>query len=1129
MPSCTYHNQFYICEVYRVNRAEFICGSTFRKSRLLIFFLFKQCYSLLKIQWPTSASHRVMDLEEIVRVVSKSLSASPSERRKWVSHTTRPVSPWWIGALAALLLLAAIPSAAQAPISVTTYQYNNQRTGVNSNETILTPANVNSLNFGRLFSQTVDGDVFAQPLYVPSVTINGTVHNVIYVATEHDSVYAFDADSNTGVNAQPLWRTSFLSTGVATVSSGALGVYDINPEYGITGTPVIDGSTNTLYVVAETLENNGISFVKRLHALDISTGAEKTGSPVLISASASVPGQSTVTFDPQWEQQRGGLLLYSGVVYIPFGSHGDDGDWRGWILGYSYNGSTLAQVFVFCSEPSAVNGAGGGIWQNGQGLSMDTGSNLFTTTGNGYFDTTGTPPIDYGDSVVRMDLSQGPTIQDYFTSWNQAAMFSQNLDLSGIAILPAQPGPYPNLLVASGKDSNIYVLNRDSGRMGQFNSSSNKIVQELDAVVGGMFSAPVYFNGKIYFWGSGDVLKAFTLTSGTLSTSPTDRGTDTFGFPGAMPTISANGTSNGILWALNSSNWSNSGPGGAGELFAYNANNLSAGAIYTTFQNSGDATGGAIKFAVPIVANGKVYVEAEGQISVYGLRSQGQTAPSITSSSSATIAVGTAGSFTVTTTGAPTPSLSKTGTLPSGVTFVDNGNGTATLGGTPATGTAGSYPITITASNGVGTAATQSFTLTVNGAGTAPTITSANKTTLTLGTAGSFTVSTTGIPTPSLSETGTLPNGVTFKDNGNGTATLGGTPATGTVGSYPITIIASNGVGTAASQGFTLTVQQLAPAITSANSTTFTVGTAGSFKVTTIGAPTPSLNETGALPNGVTFIDNDNGTATLSGTPATGTAGSYPITITASNGVGTDATQSFTLTVSGGGGSNFAYVAGSVTAAMNSGAGPSKTLAVTLHQNPGAGHLLICAATWQSDTATASMSDPNNGTWVAIGSARVGIGSLSAYRGQMFYVPSAVNASTTVTLTISSAVGFRAFECAEYSYTGTITTLDGTPQYSTTPASGSVATIGGLTTSNTSDLVFAACLGVDTTCVVGSGYTLRNDTNAYDALGNNLGHDYLGYTGQLIEDKVGVGAGTQSATFGTGTPSDNVILGLVAP
>src|SRR5262249_5389919 len=239
--------------------------------------------------------------------------------------------------------------------------------------------------------------------------------------------------------------------------------------------------------------------------------------------------------------------------------------------------------------------------------------------------------------------------------------------------------------------------------------------------------------------------------------------------------------------------------------------------------------------------------------------------------------------------------------------------------------------------------------------------------------------------------------------------------------------------------------------------------------------------------------------------------------------------QACRLTVNGGtGGSSFAYVNGSVTGAFITGGGPGTTLSVHLHQNPGAGHLLLCAATWQSSTATASMIDPSNGTWTAIGSASRGIGSLAGYSGQIFYVPSAVGASTNVTLTISAAVMFRSLECAEYSYTGTISSLDGTPQYSTTPASGGVATIGGLTTLNSGDLVFAACLGVDTSCSAGSGYTLHDDTNSLNAGNGSLGNSFLAYTGQTIEERVGVAAGGQTATFATGTNIDNVILGLLA-
>jgi len=314
-----------------------------------------------------------------------------------------------------------------------------------------------------------------------------------------------------------------------------------------------------------------------------------------------------------------------------------------------------------------------------------------------------------------------------------------------------------------------------------------------------------------------------------------------------------------------------------------------------TFTDNGNGT--ATIAGTPAADTGGSYPITITATNAIGGITQGFTltvtaAAAITSANTATFTVGTAGTFTVTTTGSPTPALTESGTLPGGVTFTDNGNGTATLAGTPTTGTQGSYPITITASNGVGTATSQSFTLTVTAAAA---ITSANTATFSVGTAGTFTVTTTGSPTPALTESGTLPGGVTFADNGNGTATIAGTPAAGTGGSYTITITATNAIG-GTTQGFTLVIDE-APAITSANSATFSVGTAGTFTVTTTGSPTPALTESGTLPGGVTFADNGNGKATLAGTPATGTQGSYPITITASNGVGTAASQSFTLTV----------------------------------------------------------------------------------------------------------------------------------------------------------------------------------------------------------------------------------------
>jgi hypothetical protein len=541
-----------------------------------------------------------------------------------------------LGHALSIVLLMAVAITAAAQVNVPTSMYNNQRTSVNGNESILTPANVNTANFGKLFSQAVDGQVYAQPLYVSNVSIGGSPHNVVYVATQHDSVYAFDADTNTAGNAQPLWHTSFLSPGVTSVPSSATGCNDITPENGIIGTPVIDLATNTIYVVAETLENSGANFVKKLHALDIATGAEKPGSPVNITATVTVPGQSAVTFNTKYQANRPGLLLYNGVVYLGFGSHCDFSSYRGWILGYAYNGTGFSQVFVFSTEPSSMNGRQGGIWMGGQGLPMDSGSNLFVATGNGLFEPAVTPPINFGDSIIRIDLALGPTVQDYFTPSNQQSLDSADLDLGsgGMAILPDQGGPNAHLLVHKGKDGVIRVVNRDG--MGQFNATSNNIVQEISGTAS-LFSSPVYFNGKVYTCATGDVARAFTVTNGMLSTSATDTGSVGFGFPGATPTISANGTSNAILWALRYTN------GNAGILYAYDAGHLSAGALYRSDQNSArDNLGGSIKFTVPTVANGKVYVGTSAQLSVFGQLVP--TAPALASAVSRKVH-GSAGTF----------------------------------------------------------------------------------------------------------------------------------------------------------------------------------------------------------------------------------------------------------------------------------------------------------------------------------------------------------------------------------------------------------------------------------------------------------------------------------------------------
>jgi hypothetical protein len=517
------------------------------------------------------------------------------------------------------LLLAWSPWRAQAGANVLTQHNDNARSGLNTNETELTPANVGSTNFGQLFTQPVDGFVYAQPLVMTNVAIPGKgTHNVVFVATEHDSVYAFDADNDSGVNAVPLWHASLINpaAGVTSVPGADVGCTDLLPEIGITSTPVIDPVSGTIYVEAKTEEvTNGVTtFVHRLHALDIGTGAEKFGGPVVIQV--SVPGTGdgndgagNVPFLPMTHLNRPGLLLSRGVVYLAYASHCDNGPYHGWLIGYDAH--TLAFTNVFNTTP---NGGLGGIWQSGNGPAADTNGNIFVITGNGTFDSTNNN--DYGDSFLKISATNGLQLADYFTPSNQDALNSADLDVgsSGPMLLPDTVGSaaHHRLLVSGSKTGTIYLVDRD--QLGGFNSTNDNIVEEMPNAIGGAWSSPAFFNRTIYIQGSGDVLNAFPISQAFISPTPSAQGPDTFGFPGATPSISANGTNNGIVWALQTDAFGNNG---LEILHAYDATNV-ASELYNS-DNVGQDPGGAVKFAVPTIANGKVYAGAQYTLAVYGL------------------------------------------------------------------------------------------------------------------------------------------------------------------------------------------------------------------------------------------------------------------------------------------------------------------------------------------------------------------------------------------------------------------------------------------------------------------------------------------------------------------------------
>jgi len=526
----------------------------------------------------------------------------------------------WLALIIVLLGLSAVDAGAQS-VSVATYRYDNSRTGKNQHEVNLTAAVVNQSSFGKLFSQAVDGQVYAEPLYLPNIVIpKQGQHNVVYVATEHDSVYAFDADNSMGKNAAPLWHVSFINpaNGITTVPSSDLSTVLIVPEIGITGTPVIDSGAGTLYVSAATKEN-GV-YVQRLHALDVTTGAEKFGGPVVIAATVSGGGVGSsggvVSFDPFRSNQRPGLLLSNGVVYIAWASHGLENEYpyHGWVIGYNEN--TLAQVAAYCATP---NGNQGGIWQSGGGLSADSLGSLFFLTGNGTFDANN-GGSDYGTSFVRLSTTQGLTLADYFTPYNQAQLSASDTDIGsgGALLLPYQTGvAHPYLAVGAGKNGVIYMVDRT--KMGHFNSSGNsQIVQSIvNAFNGhGLYATPAYWQGQLYFWADQDVLRIFAMNNGLITTTPIAMSTFTMN-SGATPVVSSNGGANGIVWAIQSDQFATAGPA---VLHALDAN--TAVELYNSSQaGNRDTAGPAVKFTVPTVINGKVYVGTANQLDVYGVMS----------------------------------------------------------------------------------------------------------------------------------------------------------------------------------------------------------------------------------------------------------------------------------------------------------------------------------------------------------------------------------------------------------------------------------------------------------------------------------------------------------------------------
>jgi hypothetical protein len=516
-----------------------------------------------------------------------------------------------IGATLALTLATRIVTSAVGT-DVVTYHNDNARTGQNLSETVLTPASVNMNTFGKLGFISLDGKVDAQPLFLSALSIPGRgTRDVLYVATEHGSVYALDAG-----DGAVIWRTSSLGAGETT--SDTRGCSQVTPEIGITSTPVIDRSRGVIYVVA--MSKSASTYFQRLHAFDLTSGAELFGGPKTIQASFPGTGAGSsggsVIFDPKQYEERSALLLLNGRIIMVWTSHCDIDPYTGWIM--SYDAGTLAQFSVLNVTP---NGSRGGLWMAGAGPAADPQGNIYVLDGNGTFDTTltsaGFPNQgNFGNGFLKIATSSSLAVADYFATFDTVAATNADRDLGsgGTLVLPDlvdSIGAARHLAVGAGKDAHIYVVDRDS--MGKFNPSANLNYQDINGALGGsVFSMPAYFNNTVYYGASGSALKAFSIVNARLSSSAASASARSFAYPGTTPGISAAGNANGIVWAVENTN--------PAVLHAYDARNLST-ELYNSSQapSSRDAFGAGNKFITPTIVNGRVYVGTPSGLAIFGM------------------------------------------------------------------------------------------------------------------------------------------------------------------------------------------------------------------------------------------------------------------------------------------------------------------------------------------------------------------------------------------------------------------------------------------------------------------------------------------------------------------------------
>ena len=524
------------------------------------------------------------------------------------------------------------------------YTFHNDlaRDGANTKEYGLTTSNVNGSGFGKLTSCTVDGAIYGQPLWVANLTVGGSKHNVVFVATQHDSLYAFDADTSPCVQ---LWKAILVdtnhggATGETSVPSNLVGQAngDISPEVGVTSTPVIDPAAGILYALAKSTNSTQTTFYQRLHAIDLATGNEKTGSPVTIAGTYPGVGDggTTVSFNALLQGQRPGLALVNGVVYIAWASHGDNPPFYGWVMGYQYASNALTQKYIFNAAPNRpvppyVGGAG--IWMSGSAPAADSSNNIYVVTGNGPFDANSgsAPNNDYGDSLLQ--LSSNLTVSQYYTPYEQAGDNTSDFDLGagGAAVLADLPNsyPYPHLLICGGKSGQLYVINRDV--LGGYDGTYSKVLQRVYSG-GSLFTSGAYWNNNFYIAGVGAPLSTYTLTTSStapFTTSGAPASALSYAQGGGTPSVSSAATANGIVWALDNVNYCTTGSPGCGPavLHAYDATNL-ATELWNSGTSGTDNAGDAVKYTVPTIANGKVYLGTRGnngtvpgELDIYALK-----------------------------------------------------------------------------------------------------------------------------------------------------------------------------------------------------------------------------------------------------------------------------------------------------------------------------------------------------------------------------------------------------------------------------------------------------------------------------------------------------------------------------